>query len=246
MSFLDKFRNRFSHDDDYYEDDDAYDDDEYLDEVDDEPEPRRHAAHTNNAGREGSGVLGNTPRPEAESVSVYTRSGRPVGSNERAGYTPRQAQQSAPTPSSSSYTSAASAPVYNNDTAPATSYANNANYSAQSQSYGGPAQQEPVPEPQEQRVNSGQLPPYVLKPQEYEDVQMVIRRVRTNQPVILVLNDTEGAVAQRILDFSLGLACGIKGKVQALSNEVFAVLPASLSLSDADIEKLISTGDLKK
>ena len=49
----------------------AYDDDfeEFYDEPEEEPQ------------RDTSGILGNTRRPEAESVSVYTRSGRPVANN---------------------------------------------------------------------------------------------------------------------------------------------------------------------
>ena len=70
MGFLDSLRDRFAgnagDDDDYYEDD-YYEDDSagYA------PESRRR--DTGSATR----LLGNTPRPEAESVSVYTRSGRP-------------------------------------------------------------------------------------------------------------------------------------------------------------------------
>ena len=54
MGFLDNIRDRFSHNgnDDYY--DDGYEDDYYDDAQDDAPA--------------GSGLLGNTPRPEAESV----------------------------------------------------------------------------------------------------------------------------------------------------------------------------------
>ena len=64
MGLLDTIRERFAGggDDDYY--DDYYsegDEDGYYEE-----RPRE----------ERRGLLGNTPRPEAESVSVYTRSGR--------------------------------------------------------------------------------------------------------------------------------------------------------------------------
>ncbi len=69
MGFLDSIRERFAGggDDDYY--DDYYDEDGgdgYYNE-----QPRE----------QGRGLLGNTPRPEAESVSVYTRSGRQLSGN---------------------------------------------------------------------------------------------------------------------------------------------------------------------
>ena len=61
MGFLDSIRDRLTggYDDDY-DDDDYYDDGDYEDDEDDfeEEQPR------------GTGILGNTPRPEAESVAV--------------------------------------------------------------------------------------------------------------------------------------------------------------------------------
>ena len=76
MSFLDTIKDRLrGGGDDYYEDDyydEGYEDDGYEGE-----RGGRHEAH------QGGGLLGNTPRPEAESVSVYTRSGRPVGGRDQ-------------------------------------------------------------------------------------------------------------------------------------------------------------------
>ena len=61
MGFLDNLKDRLlgNPDDDYYDDD--------YDDYDDEEEEETS-----------SGILGNTRRPEADSVSVYTRAGRPV------------------------------------------------------------------------------------------------------------------------------------------------------------------------
>ena len=94
------------------------------------------------------------------------------------------------------------------------------------------------------RVNSGQLPPYVLKPVSYDDVQTVVRRVRTNQPVVIVFRATNIEVAKRILDFCFGFSCGINGSVEELGDRVFAVLPANVSLTATDIDKLVADGDL--
>ena len=94
------------------------------------------------------------------------------------------------------------------------------------------------------RVSSGQLPPYVLKPVSYDDVQTVVRRVRTGQPVVLVFRNTNIETAKRILDFSFGLSFGIGGEVTELGDRVFAVLPAGIELSRADIDKLVADGDL--
>lgn len=206
MGLLDDLRDRLrggdDYDDDYYDDydDEDYDDDDY----DDEPT--------------GSGLLGNTPRPEAESVAVYTRSGRPVSGNNTG--------VASPSPSSSQrsgrygYTS------------------HTTQRSDEHDAYDEPKRYTP------QRSTSynptGQLPPYVLRAEAYEDVQTVVRRVRTNQTVLLDLSNTPPDVAQRILDFCFGLSFGIDGEVSPVSNKAFAVLPAGMQLSPAEADRLLS------
>ena len=242
MSFLDNIRDRLRPaGDDYY-------DDEYYDDYD-EPQDSRGDSYEN------GGLLGNSRRPEAESVSVYTRSGRLVDG------TP-----STSAPSSASYgrdvsyqPSAAARPSYAPRTDYRDSYAAEETTSIPAQpqhDYGssdsllgnttgghtpGDIGLKPVP-----RVNSGQLPPYVLKPVSYDDVQMVVRRVRTNQPVVLVFKNTNIEIAKRILDFSFGLTCGVGGQVDELGDRVFAVMPQGVTLSQSDLDKLASDGFIER
>lgn len=212
MGFLDSIRDRFSGNggDDYYDDEEYYED-----ETAGYAERRRD---TGSAAR----LLGNTPRPEAESVSVYTRSGRPVAS---------QVPMNLPNPAQGSYDTQETSSIprggYQSPTAPAPVPAR-AEFGGAARRVGG----------------SGQLPPYVLRPVSYDDVQTVVRRVKTNQPVVLVFRNTNIETAKRILDFCFGLSFGLDGGVQELGDRVFAVLPAGISLSDADINKLVADGDL--
>lgn len=215
MGFLDSLKGRLRRDDDYYDDegyDEGYDDDY-------QQEPRRRDTGSSNR------LLGNTPRPEAESVSVYTRSGRPVGTN--AGYEPPQSPRaySTPAPSSDHYSPSfdATRPIGTRTTTP------------------GDLGPKTI-----SRLSSGQLPPYVLKPVSYDDVQTVVRRVRTNQPVVIVFRNTHIETAKRILDFCFGLSCGLNGEVRELGDRVFVVLPAGVELTQADIDKLVADGDLTR
>lgn len=187
MGFLDNLKDRIlgNSEDDY--------DDYYEDDYDDAPEESS-----------GSGILGNTRRPEADSVSVYTRSGRPV-----------------------------------NETAQT--------YEPERRSYDATRYDSYEPEaPVAQRVSSGQLPPYVMRPTAYDDVQLVVRRVRTNQPVVLVFTQTDLEVAKRVLDFCFGLSFGVNGSVEELGDRVFVVLPAGISLSQADIDRLVADGTIAR
>jgi len=218
MGFFDNIRERLNlgGDDDYYEDEEF--EEYYDDEEDDEPQ------------RDTSGILGNTRRPEAESVSVYTRSGRPVASNAGSasagyGYPIEQGAYSGDYRSS-----------YGDATHGAQNTGRGALGTAGSTTPGDIGLT-PLP-----RSGFAQLPPYVLKPVAYDDVQMVVRRVRTNQPVVLSFKNTSVEVAKRILDFSFGFTCGIGGTVDELGDRAFVVLPANMQLSQSDLDKLAADG----
>ncbi|MDO5119125.1 MAG: cell division protein SepF [Coriobacteriales bacterium] len=220
MGFFDSIRERLNlGNDDYYDDGDFED---YYDDEEEEPQ------------RDTSGILGNTRRPEAESVSVYTRSGRPVGSNagsasagygypvDSDAYRPDYRQTYGDTPMTAQNTGRGALGTAGTTTP-------------------GDVGLTPMP-----RGGVAQLPPYVLRPAAYDDVQMVVRRVRTNQPVVLSFTNTATDVATRILDFSFGFATGIGGAVESLGGRAFVVLPANMSLSQSDLDKLAADGIISR
>lgn len=225
MSFLDNLRDRLSGGRDEYYDDDYYDD--Y-----DEGRDRQERYQS-----ERSGVLGNTRRPEAESVSVRTRSGHPVSGTYPVSNTSFNTDRE-----SIEYSdTGASAPMPRGGYIPSShaTYTGNGALGTAGTITPGDVGVQPIP-----RMSSGALPPYVLRPASYDDVQTVVRRVKTNQPVILSFVNTNIEVAKRILDFSFGLTCGIGGKVEELGDRTFAVLPLGASLSQTDLDKLAADGVL--
>ena len=223
MGLLDNLRDRLTggfdgdYEDDYYDD---YDDDEGYDEP------------------SGSGILGNTSRPEAESVAVYTRSGRPVGTNAGAPTAGPSARSTSSRSSSGRSSSGGRSGSSSRSGSGYSSYRrNNDDYDDGMDDYAPSGSYTPS---QGSLNTSGQLPPYVLRAEGYEDVQTVVRRVRTNQPVLLVLTETPPEDAQRILDFSYGLSFGIGGEVQPVDSKAFLVLPAGIQLSPSEIDRLAS------
>lgn len=205
MSFLDTIKDKLhiGPQDEYY--DNVYDEQDYDDTPDAYDQPRDVATSS------GNGLLGNTPRPEADSVSVYTRSGRPLGGN--------------------------------SGSVPATTYTRDDEYdTAPRPNY---ARSTPISERAAAIPRSGsQLPAYVLTPQSYDDCQTVVRRVRTNQPVVLLFRNTNMDAAKRIFDFCAGLACGVGGQIQELGVQCFVVLPAGKELSQNEVDKLIADGTI--
>ncbi len=249
MGFLDNIKNKLQPRDDYYDDggyengyddggyDNGYDDGQYYD---DAPAQQEQVRTT--------GLLGNPARPDADSVNVFTRSGRHLSGDEL----PSAATESYSTVNSYSdgaYRAAdddwrreADAPR-DFDPQPVSDTGSYVPPMTQPGVFGatgntpGDVGLTAVP-----RVTSGKLPAYVLKPTSYDDVQMVVRRVRTNQPVVLSFKNLKIDVAKRILDFSFGLACGIDGAVEELGDRVFVVLPKGVELADSDTRKLRADG----
>lgn len=245
MSFRDtldsiKDKLRANPDDDYY-DDGADDQDGWYDDGAGEPQGRS------------TGLLGNTPRPEPDSVSVYTRSGQPIESTQgfdRVSVDQGQAAGFVPATRARSYESTTSragargrARRSDEGMAPSMAY----EQAPDSAVPGARSGYDPY-SATGSRVSAGSraagtsLPPYVLKPTSYNDVQAVLSRVRTGQPVVLALENTDFDTAKRILDFCFGLACGIDGSVDELADRLFAVQPSGVEVTQADVDKLVSSG----
>lgn len=202
-------------------------------------------------------VLGNASRPAANSVAVYTRSGQRVSANSYEATANADNYRSDSTyQSEGAYRVADEAWRAGTDApreftpAPVAAPASVSDYSSSQPTATVPPITQPgvfgqtgntpadrglsaVP-----RATSGKLPAYVLKPKGYDDVQTVVRRVRTNQPVVLNFKTLKIETAKRILDFSFGLACGIDGSVEELGDRIFVVLPQGVELTDADKRKL--------
>ena len=181
-----------------------------------------------------NGLLGQTRRGEAESVAVYTRSGQLVGDDSRHATT-----YNPPSRSQDSVASGYRPGAYDTPS----SYAENTRARAAAA---------PAPAPSDASAYASniinatpQLPAYVLRPESYDDVETVVRRVRTKQPVALIFVGVRTEVAKRVLDFSYGFACGLGATVKEVGDRVFMVLPAGCEVKDSDLKKLRADGYLK-
>ena len=177
---------------------------------------------------DGQGLLGQTRRGEAESVAVYTRSGKPVGESDR-------------------HASLYNPPVRDNSSTPrAGAYDTPSSYAERSGA-AAPAPYTPAPAARPASlVGTPQLPAYILRPESYDDVETVVRRVRTRQPVALVFVGVRTEVAKRVLDFSYGFCCGLGASVREVGDRVFMVLPEGCEVKDSDLAALRNQGFIKK
>lgn len=179
-----------------------------------------------------SGILGQTRRGEAESVAVYTRSGQLVGDADRHATTynpPSRSQETTPAYRPGAYDTPSS-------------------YAAQTRAHAAastPAPSETAKHASDILNATPQLPAFILRPESYDDVETVVRRVRTKQPVALVFVGVRTEVAKRVLDFSYGFACGLGASVKEVGDRVFMVLPAGCEVKNSDLQKLRENGFLK-
>ena len=177
------------------------------------------------------GRLGQTRRGEAESVAVYTRSGQLVGDADR-------------------HASTFNPPAREGAARPG-AYDTPSSYAESVRSTPAPAPAAPSAASTEARMSAvmtatPQLPAYILRPESYDDVETVVRRVRTRQPVALVFAGVRTEVAKRVLDFSYGFACGLGATVREVGDRCFIVLPSGCEVKDTDLAKLRQEGYLKR
>lgn len=246
MSFLDDIKSRFGagrgsasepygddqYDDYYGEDGDAG----YEDYPAGYGQPAQDTYRGYEPSDSGNGMLGQTRRGEAESVAVYTRSGQLVGEADR-----HASSYGAPT--ATGRDGAYRPGAYDTPS----SYAQAQSQRAAMSSVSTPA----APTSTEARVSAvlegaPQLPAYVLRPESYDDVETVVRRVRTRQPVALVFAGVRTEVAKRVLDFSYGFACGSGASVREVGDRVFIVLPQGCEVKQTDLANLRKDGYLKQ
>lgn len=244
MGFLDDIKsklpfgqNQGSYGHDAYAGEDGYDDyygDDYQDDfqaVDGGGYQGYDAGRAQRDEQPSNGLLGQTHRGEAESVAVYTRSGQLVGDADRHATT-----YNPPARGQESYRPGA--------------YDTPSSYAATRRERDAAVAAAPAASSVDERASSimnatAQLPAYVLRPESYDDVETVVRRVRTKQPVALVFVGVRTEIAKRVLDFSYGFACGLGASVKEVGDRVFMVLPAGCEVKDSDVAKLRSAGYLK-
>ena len=209
MGFLDEIKNKMhlggqqGYDQGYGQDDDYGYDDGYDDSYQGNGYSGASGEGFYTQDEPSNGLLGQTRRGEAESVAVYTRSGQLVGDDSRHATT-----YNPPSRSQDSVASGYRPGAYDTPS----SYAENTRARAAAA---------PAPAPSDASAYASniinatpQLPAYVLRPESYDDVETVVRRVRTKQPVALIFVGVRTEVAKRVLDFSYGFACGLGATVK--------------------------------
>jgi cell division inhibitor SepF len=70
-----------------------------------------------------------------------------------------------------------------------------------------------------------------VNPRQYKDVQTIAEAFREGVPVIMNLSQMPEPDARRLIDFASGLASGLYGKIERVTNKVFLLSPEHVAIS---------------
>lgn len=70
-----------------------------------------------------------------------------------------------------------------------------------------------------------------VSPRVYKDVQSIAEAFREGVPVIMNLSQMSEPEARRLIDFASGLASGLYGKIERVTNKVFLLSPEHVAVS---------------
>ncbi|MEV4755519.1 cell division protein SepF [Micromonospora sp. NPDC049559] len=94
-----------------------------------------------------------------------------------------------------------------------------------------------VPAEEEQRYQIT-----TLHPTTYREARTIGEHFRDGVPVIINLTEMDEADARRLVDFAAGLAFGLRGTIERVTNRVFLLSPANVQVTAEDKAKIAEGG----
>jgi cell division inhibitor SepF len=81
-----------------------------------------------------------------------------------------------------------------------------------------------------------------LHPTTYREARTIGEHFRNGTPVIMNLTEMDEADARRLVDFGAGLAFGLRGTMERVTNRVFLLSPANIQVTPEDKAKIAEGG----
>ena len=80
------------------------------------------------------------------------------------------------------------------------------------------------------------------EPRAFNEAREVGERFKDGVPVIMNLQETEDAIARRLVDFASGLVFARDGKIELVANRVYLLTPQDVEVSAEERERLGKAG----
>lgn len=81
-----------------------------------------------------------------------------------------------------------------------------------------------------------------LHPSTYNEARTVGEHFRDGIPVIMNLSEMDDADAKRLVDFAAGLVFATRGTIERVTNKVFLLSPANVTVAAEDKERIAEGG----
>ncbi|MFG1923756.1 cell division protein SepF [Cryptosporangium sp. NPDC048952] len=81
-----------------------------------------------------------------------------------------------------------------------------------------------------------------LHPTNYNEARMIGEQFRNHIPVILNLTEMDEADAKRLVDFAAGLTFGLRGSIERVTNRVFLLSPANVTVTAEEKARIAEGG----
>ena len=78
----------------------------------------------------------------------------------------------------------------------------------------------------------------VVSPKSYEDAQDMAECFKRQQIVLVNIQNVDGEISKRIVDFCAGLAYALGGRVRPIADQLFLLAPRDVELLDEEDEQL--------
>jgi cell division inhibitor SepF len=102
------------------------------------------------------------------------------------------------------------------------------------------APQPPVHQPRVEEEQRYQIT--TLHPTTYREARTIGEHFRDGVPVIINLTEMDEGDARRLVDFAAGLAFGLRGTIERVTNRVFLLSPANVQVTAEDKAKIAEGG----
>ena len=96
-------------------------------------------------------------------------------------------------------------------------------------------QHRPIEEEQRYQITT-------LHPTTYREARTIGEHFRDGVPVIINLTEMDESDARRLVDFAAGLAFGLRGTIERVTNRVFLLSPANVQVTAEDKAKIAEGG----
>jgi cell division inhibitor SepF len=100
----------------------------------------------------------------------------------------------------------------------------------------------PLPSASVRTFAMSSVKPHVVAPRQFNEAQTIADHFKSDQPVILNLQEVDRDLRRRLIDFASGLSYGLGGRMDRVADGVYLLTPENVEVSDEERRRLQERG----